>query len=230
MPGLAGPERKTDTSERSLTGVSEESETDGSDGDAVPADRKAAVAEAVRRALSEHGYARLTTARIAAESEMSEAGLYYYYDSKEAMIVAFLEETADFLARDLAAAEAEGPEEELRRSLDRLFVRREDEPDRGVNVAVMELLSHAPYDETLREPLLAMETRTLERLAETIADGVERGVFRDVDPRGTAAFLLAAADGSTGFYLALGMADVGDRLREQASLFVDSLLVDERAG
>ena len=212
---------------------SEDSEADESgeeSGDAVPADRKAAVAEAVRRALSKHGYARLTTARIAAESEMSEAGLYYYYDSKEAMIVAFLEETADFLARDLAAAEAEGPEEELRRSLDCLFVDRDDEAARGVKVAVMELLSHAPYDEELREPLLEMESRTLERLAETVAEGVRTGVFHEVDPRGTAAFLLAAADGSTGFYLALGVEDVGDRLREQASLFVASLLADGDGG
>ncbi|WP_435361393.1 TetR family transcriptional regulator [Haloarchaeobius sp. DFWS5] len=46
--------------------------------DDVPAEAKAEIAEAVRKALSKHGYAGLTTKRVAAESEKSEASLYYY--------------------------------------------------------------------------------------------------------------------------------------------------------
>jgi AcrR family transcriptional regulator len=208
------PERKRITSEHSLVGM---------DADAVPADQKRAIAAAVRAALATHGYARLTTAKIAAESEKSEAGLYYYYDSKDEMIVAFLEEAAGSLARDLEAVEG-GPEERLRAACDRLFVRREDEDARGLNVAIMELLSHAPYNERLREPLLALEGSALDTLEAIVREGVERGTFRDVPPRGTAAFLLAAGDGSTGFYLALGMEDVGDPLRERAAAYVDWLV------
>jgi AcrR family transcriptional regulator len=190
----------------------------------VPPETKGEVAEAVRKALAKHGYARLTTKAIAAESEKSEAGLYYYYDSKDEMIAAFLEVAAGSLRADLEEGDFAGPEERLRFACDRLFVDRENERDRGVNVAIMELLSHAPYNETLRGPLTTLEEHTLETLTGIVADGVETGVFREVDPRGTAAFLLAAGDGATGFHLALGIEDVGDRLHEQAHLFVDSLL------
>lgn len=214
--GVSG-ERKTDTSERSLAGMSDET---------VPPDAKAQIAKAVRQALAEHGYARLTTAKIAAESEKSEAGLYYYYDSKDEMIAAFLETTTAYLTEELAASHSDDPETALRAACDRLFVDREDEEARGATIAIMELLSHAPYNETLREPLLTFEGSLLDHLTSIVSDGIEQGVFRDVDPRGTAAFLLAAANGSTGFYLALGMDDVGDRLHDQADAYVDSLLAE----
>jgi AcrR family transcriptional regulator len=194
--------------------------------DDVPPEPKAAVAEAVRKALAKHGYARLTTKAIAAESEKSEAGLYYYYDSKDEMIAAFLEVAAGSLGEELDASDVTDPETRLRAAVDYLFVDRDDDRERGVNVAIMELLSHAPYNETLREPLTRLEESSLDTLTAILEDGVEAGVFREVDPRGTAAFLLAAGDGSTGFYLALGIEDVGDRLREQAHRFVDSILAE----
>jgi AcrR family transcriptional regulator len=195
------------------------------DAETVPPEARAEVAEAVREALAKHGYARLTTAKIAAESSKSEAGLYYYYDSKDAMIAAFLDECRDYLAEELAAVDGDDPEAKLRAACDHLFVDRADAESAGVNVAIMELLSHAPYNDTLREPLLAMERGTIDHLARVIAEGVEAGVFRDVDPRGTAAFLLAAADGSTGFYLALEMDEDGRALHGAVADYLDSLVV-----
>lgn len=87
----------------------------------------------------------------------------------------------------------------------------------------MEVLSHAPHNETLREPLHALESAALRGLADVVRDGVDQNVFQGVDPEATAAFLLSAADGSTGFHVALGM-DVGDELRTGPTSYVDSLL------
>jgi AcrR family transcriptional regulator len=192
--------------------------------DQVPAEERAAIADAVGRALAEHGYERLTTAKIAAEYGKSEAGLYYYYDTKEEMIAAFLEHTAGQLGEDLAALEAADPEAALRAACEQLFLSPGDE-GAGLHVAIMELLSHAPYNDTLREPLLALESATLEALADIVRVGIDEGVFREVDPRATAAFLLAAADGSTGFHVALEM-DVGDDLRAGWEAYLDSLLAE----
>jgi AcrR family transcriptional regulator len=192
--------------------------------DSVPADAKAEVAQAVRAALAEHGYARLTTAKIAAEYPKSEAGLYYHFDSKDEMIAAFLEFAAGQLGEELAAIETTDPEARLRAACEYLFLSPGDE-GAGVHVAVMELLSHAPHNETLREPLLALESATLETLTGIVRDGVEQGVFRQVNPEATAAFLLAAADGSTGFHVALEM-DVEDPITAGWSGYVDSLLAE----
>ncbi|MFB6074898.1 MAG: TetR/AcrR family transcriptional regulator [Haloarculaceae archaeon] len=193
--------------------------------DSVPPEARAEIAGAVRRALAEYGYERVTTARIAAEYGKSEAGLYYYYDSKDEMIAAFLEHAAEERRASLAGidpGDPDDPEAALRAACERLF-RSPGEEGASVHVAVMELLSHAPYNETLRGPLLELERATLDALTALVRAGVERGVFREVDPRAVAAFLLAAADGSTGFHVALEM-DVGADLRAGWSAYVDSLL------
>jgi AcrR family transcriptional regulator len=189
--------------------------------DGIAPETKADIALAVRQALAEHGYERLTTAKIAEKYDKSEAGLYYYYDTKDEMIAAFLEETAGNLGEQLATVDG-GPEQRLREACAHLFVNPGDEAA-GVHVAIMELLSHAPYNETLREPLLALESATLDLLTGIVREGVEQDVFRDVDPRSTAALLLAAADGSTGFYVALEM-DVGEDLHDGVAAYIDSLL------
>jgi AcrR family transcriptional regulator len=192
--------------------------------DSVPPEQRAAIAEAVGAALAEHGYERLTTAKIAAEYGKSEAGLYYYFDSKEGMIAAFLDHTAGAFGEELAALDTDDPEETLHAACERLFLSPGDE-GAGLHVAIMELLSHAPYNETLRAPLERLESAALDALTDIVREGVETGVFREVDPRATAAFLLAAGDGSTGFHVALGM-DVGDDLRRGWEAYVDSLLAE----
>ena len=190
----------------------------------MDADARAEVAVAVRQALAQHGYERLTTEKIAEEYEKSEAGLYYYFDSKDEMIAAFLEHAANHLRDELLAVDSTGPAAALRDACDCLF-RSPNDPNAGVYVAIMELLSHAPYNETLREPLLELETVCLESLTEIITSGVDSGVFRPVDPGATAAFLLAAADGTTGFYVALEM-DVDEDLQAGLSAYIDSLLAE----
>jgi AcrR family transcriptional regulator len=192
--------------------------------DGIDPETKAEIALAVRQALARHGYERLTTAKIAAEYGKSEAGLYYYYDTKDEMIAAFLEHSTGQLADELAVLGTEDPEARLRAACEYLFLPPGEEGAR-VHVAIMELLSHAPYNETLREPLRELEGATLDALTDILQDGIEQGVFRTVDPRATAAFLLAAADGSTGFHVALEM-DVGEDLDAAWNAYVDSLLAE----
>jgi len=190
----------------------------------MDAEARAEVAIAVRQALAEHGYERLTTEKIAEHYAKSEAGLYYYFDSKEEMIAAFLKETTEHLSEDVLDIERDDPERALREACDCIF-RSPGDRLADIAVAIMELLSHAPHNETLREPLVEMESEILDRLAEIIETGVEQGVFRPVDPRATAAFLLAAADGTTGFYVSLGM-DVDEELQAGLSAYIDSLLAE----
>ena len=191
--------------------------------DSISPEVQAEIALAIKQALAEHGYERLTTAKIADHYEKSEAGLYYYFDTKDEMIAACLDYATGQLAEQLEASEDDGPEAQLRRACEYLFLSPGDE-DAAVHVAIMELLSHAPYNETLREPLEALESAALEELTRIVTRGVEDGVFReDVDPRATAAFLLAAGDGSTGYHVALEM-DVGEDLRQGWEAYVDCLL------
>jgi AcrR family transcriptional regulator len=193
--------------------------------DAVPDVARAEIVGAVRRALAKHGYARLTTKKVAAESEKSEAFFFYHYDTKDDLVVAFLDWATERSAERLAAIDSDDPVTRLFVACDVLVGDYEDEDDRGINVAMMELLSHAPHDEAFHDRLSAYERSVIDELAAIVSLGIESGAFRDVDPEATAAYLLMTADGTTGAVMALGMTDVGEKVRERLFDYLTSTVL-----
>jgi AcrR family transcriptional regulator len=197
-------------------------------GDGVPEAAREEIVGAVMRALARHGYAGLTTKKVAAESEKSEAFLFYHYDTKEDLVLAFLEWAVDRLSRRLEAADAEDdPVARLYAACEVLLGDPEDDLDRGINVAMMELLSHAPHNDAFHDRLVAYERAVLADLTTVLRDGVEAGVFRSIDPEAVAAFLVTATDGTAGAVMALGMADVGAAVREQLFAYLESAVLAE---
>lgn len=144
----------------------------------------------IHPSIHSHPRGGVNPAEIAAESSNTEVGLYYHYDSKDALVVAFLESATGFLRRQLEELEAADPASRLREACGRLFAKFDDESRRRTNIAVMELLAHAPHNETLHGPRLKLESSNLTVLEGIVEDGIEQGVFREVDSRGVAAFLL----------------------------------------
>ena len=193
--------------------------------DAVPDVARAEIVGAVRRALAKHGYARLTTKKVAAESEKSEAFFFYHYDTKDDLVVAFLDWATERSAERLAAIDSNDPVTRLFVACDVLVGDYEDEDDRGINVAMMELLSHAPHDEAFHDRLSAYKRSVIDELAAIVSLGIESGAFRDVDPEATAAYLLMTADGTTGAVMALGMTDVGEKVRERLFDYLTSTVL-----
>jgi AcrR family transcriptional regulator len=193
----------------------------------VPDAAREEVVQSVMRALAAHGYAGLTTKRVAAESEKSEAFFFYHYDTKEDLIVAFLEWAVDRLSNQVAGAEDADPVTRLYEACDVLLGDSSDDVDRGINVAMMELLSHAPHNERFHERLTAYERRVVDDLAAIIEDGIDAGVFRDVHPESTAAYLLMTADGTAGAVMALGMADVEVMVRDRLFDYVETTILAE---
>ena len=191
----------------------------------VPDEIREEIAHAVRKALSRHGYAGLTTKQVAAECSMSEAGLYYYYGSKDELVAAFLESTTGWLSDRLEGLDAETPRGRLLALCDQLLVWDGDRSLRGLNVAVMELLGHAPHNETLREPLESYQRYVYETLVAVIEAGNETGDFQVREPEAAAAFLHAMADGTTGFGLALENDQLLAVARSELHRYVEECIV-----
>ena len=197
----------------------------------VPEEARQEVAGAVRRALAKHGYANLTTSQIAEETEKSEAFLFYHYDTKDDLVSAFLEDSIGWLDTrlKLTTEDLETPDERLRALCDIMLAIDSPRAMQGINIAVMELLSHAPHKESLQEPLRVHQDYVRDRLAEEIRAGVEQGIYReDVDPESSASFLQMTLDGSTGSVLSLGMEDVGEDIREEIHAYIDGLMADKK--
>jgi AcrR family transcriptional regulator len=194
----------------------------------LPAAAREEIARSVRAALAKHGYADLTTKQVAAESEKSEAFFFYHCDSKADLILVFLDWAAEYsLGRLASVADDADPVRRLYRACDVLLGDPTDEDQRGINVAIMELLAHAAHDEAFHERLSRYERRVMADLADVLRAGQAAGVVRDVDPEATASFLLMTADGTAGAVMALGMTDVGEQVRERTFDYLDRVVLAE---
>jgi len=154
-----------------------------------------AIMEATYRALCRRGYADLTMQAIADEFEKSKSLIHYHYDTKEELLVAFLDYLLDKFITDVAVDAAADPRARLDTLVDALLSGPDEAGD--FQVAMLELRSQTPYVEAYRDALRANDAYLTDLLAETIEDGVAAGVFRDdVDPEAAAETLLLVVDGA----------------------------------
>jgi len=154
---------------------------------------RVAIMEATYRALCEHGYANLTTQRIADELGKSTALLHYYFESKEALLVAFLEYLLTRLDTRVTE-EVATPPERLAVLVDTLLPGPDAASDIGI--ALLEMKAQSPYTAAFRTQLRANDERIEALIESIIADGLETGDFAAVDPSLVAERLLILIEGA----------------------------------
>jgi AcrR family transcriptional regulator len=150
----------------------------------------------VYRALRSHGYADVTMQDIADECSKSKSLLHYHYDTKEDLLVAFLDEViTDSVAR--IRAHADDPPTERLVGFIGWFVFETDAVDReAFHIALLELRTQGPFNDRIREQLVRSDRLLRETVADILESGIEAGVFRDVDVDETAALIVATLDGA----------------------------------
>jgi len=166
-----------------------------------------AIMAAVDQALREHGYAELTMQDIADESEKSKSSLHYHYDTKEDLLVAFLDGLLTDYEQRMACREGQLPTERLVEFLARFVFTPEDTGREQFHLALLEMRSQGPFNDRIREQLERSDELLRSTAAEIIAQGIEAGVFGDVDPERTAALLVATLDGARTRQITLGEAN-----------------------
>ncbi|WP_435075461.1 TetR/AcrR family transcriptional regulator [Halorubrum sp. HHNYT27] len=154
------------------------------------------IMDGVYHALRSHGYADVTMQDIADECSKSKSLLHYHYDTKEDLLVAFLDEVITDSAARIRAHADDPP-------IDRLvgfigwFVFETDAVDReAFHIALLELRTQGPFNERIREQLVRSDRLLRGTVADILESGIEAGVFRDVDVEETAALIVATVDGA----------------------------------
>jgi AcrR family transcriptional regulator len=188
-----------------------------------------AIMDAVDQALRKHGYAELTMQDIADESEKSKSLLHYHYDTKEDLLVAFLDNLiADYESR-MACREGMDPTERLVEFLARFVFTPEDTGREQFHLALLEMRSQGPFNERIREQLVRSDETLRGTAVDIIEDGIEAGVFEEVDPERTAATLVAMLDGARTRQITLGEANetyTREVVEEALAQIVEPMLVD----
>ncbi len=150
--------------------------------------------EATEQALRIHGVGDLTTQKIADEWGRAQSLVHYYYDTKEELVVAYVDSVRTALAADYEVQADDPPLERIRRFFTDDLGQPSDEPDLGT--VLLELHAEAPHNDAYRRALDDLEDAARQFVEDAVRDGVEAGVFRDVDPAATAVMLLSAHDGA----------------------------------
>ena len=146
--------------------------------------------------IAEQGLGHTRTADVAAAAGVSQALVFYHFDTKEKLLAAAFDYAAerDLTRLDAVLASTAPPAERLRRIL-RLY------GPAGTPAKAWAMWLDG-WAESLRVPELERAVRRLdlrwrEGLAEVIAAGVATGAFDCPDPRGAAWRITALVDGLT---------------------------------
>lgn len=159
--------------------------------------RERQIKEAALRLFSEQGFHNTTITQIAEAAELGKGTIYWYWRSKEDLAYSLVSDMlGDFLALIEEARDSHGPVAgrfaALVEKVTELYYRETDylrllwkfRVDRGYI-----------FSEEYREKVTSYYLRMRKALESLIAEGIEKGEFKEVDPGRMAFILLGVAEG-----------------------------------
>jgi AcrR family transcriptional regulator len=189
-------------------------------------DTREAIMRATYRALCEHGYANLSMQDIADEFDKSRSLLHYHYDTREELLLSFVDNLVGWIGERIEEREATDPRARLLAYVDQFMLAPDDHEHRNFLVALFELRMQAVHNERFREKLAAHYRSNVEVAAAIIEEGVEAGVFCQVEPYGTAETIYMAIEGARMYQVVLGAEGAAQRMQDALRRYVVAELVD----
>lgn len=163
---------------------------------------KEAVFRATYEALLRHGYADLSIQRIADEGEMSKSTVYHHFDSKADLLLAFSERLLMQRAEEIVLETDADPLTILTRVFDLVFLGEArdgttlaDFTNPDLNRIYLELRAQAVHDPEYRDHFDSLDGMMREFAAELVREGIDAGIFREVDPEAVAATVYLLFEG-----------------------------------
>jgi AcrR family transcriptional regulator len=171
--------------------MSGEASQGADDAEADVPDTRDAILDATYAALCKHGYADLTMQTIADESDVSKSALHYHFDTKDELLLAFLDRLYEWFTEEHADPEGEHAVERLVTFVDGILCWSDVEEAEQFQTALLEIKAQSPYVDAYREKLERVDRWVRDCVEEILTDGIEEGVVReDVDTGDAAAFIV----------------------------------------
>ncbi|ELZ83062.1 DNA binding protein [Haloferax elongans ATCC BAA-1513] len=159
-----------------------------------------AIMDATLNALAKHGYADLSIQNIGTEFDKSTSLLYYHYENKDELLLAFLDYVIDLYIATIDR-HADDPDAEIRKFVGYLLP-SDDEPCEGATEpeidelevfqrVIFELRTQTLHDEDYREKFGEMESYMIETVTMLIEREIDAGNYREMDAEMMAENLMA---------------------------------------
>lgn len=194
-----------------------------------PSDRNDAereLLEATGDAIAEHGVSDVTTQKIADEWGRSQSLVHYYYETKEELVVAYIEYLHEKISREYAEHDDDPPLERLEQAV---VWNDGDGENSPASLALFDLHGNAPFNERYQNALNELESEARDFLERAIEDGIEAGTFGSVSPAEVATLLLSVHDGGILRTATLGRKTDGELLKSGIERYVTHVLLTEEA-
>lgn len=168
--------------------------------------RREAILDATVACLARHGYAGTSVRLIAEAAGMTKGGLYAYFESKEAIMLAVAERQMQRQLAEVAAAPAATAREQLE-ALFAAYQRTNADPDVVATQRAIYDLWHLMIElPPVRSALDARYRTYVDTIAGVIRRGQTSGEFRrDADAGVVAGLIIAARDGMVYHAVELGL-------------------------
>ncbi|MFT4890863.1 MAG: AcrR family transcriptional regulator [Halobacteriales archaeon] len=163
---------------------------------ANPDDTRTEILEATYRALCEHGYDDLTIQKIGEQFGKSTSLVYHHYEGKDDLLVDFMGYMLERFEADVPFEDVEDPWSKLEDVLDHALAPTLDAERENLTSAMIELRAQAAHDPAYREAFSRHDRFFHDRLAAIVSQGIDQGVFREVDPERVAALLQTTFNGA----------------------------------
>ncbi|WP_436923458.1 TetR/AcrR family transcriptional regulator [Halosimplex amylolyticum] len=204
-----------------------------SDEQVAAKDTREVIMEATFRALSEHGYSDLRMRDIGEEMELTRQVIHYHFDGKYDLMSSFLEYVIDQYEGSVEVDADADPVTELDARVEQcLFGPEFEEFSHWDRMKVYhELYAYAQNDERHRELFNEHYDRLRGSVVEVVEDGIEQGVFREVDAELVGQLITDVIHAARGRRISLGHEDAPEQARRAVDEYiVDSLLAESDAG
>lgn len=150
---------------------------------------KQEIMEATYTALSKHGYAGLSIQKIADESEKAKSAIYYHYDDKEDLMLAFLNFIGENVRQGHSELEGKPAQEKLDEMLDMSLGIGNDKLW-SFRKALLEMRAQAPHNEDFATKFREIDSAMMDKISGILDDlGVE-------SPQQTAKLVVSCIEGA----------------------------------
>lgn len=185
-----------------------------------------ALMKATGEALVKYGVNELTTQKIANEWGQSQSLIHYYHNTKDDLLITYIEWLQTKQKRKYESQADEAPLERIRWFLNQGLGSLEAS-EREFSIAIFELHGIAATDERYRQALTGIEEDAKAFVRTAIQDGIKNGVFRPVNVDSVTMILLSAHDGGLLRSTALQRTSDGEQVHAGLVDYVKRVLLSD---
>lgn len=192
----------------------------------VSEERKTQILAAATKVFTERGFADARMDDIVTESGLSKGALYWYFDSKDAIIISILDQIFDYETGHVRELLERENSAKLKLEVFIETMVKDLEKMKPLMPIFFDFWSLSLRKKTINQAIKKYYQRFLDMIEPIIEDGIEQGEFRSVNVKETAVAIGAMYEGTILFYVYFpDFIDFENQFRSNLELILEGLYI-----